>query len=153
VYSGNTTNPGARFWRKNRRKNPGGSFGVDLNRNWDDHWSEYGASSYEFSNTYHGPSPFSEPETKAVSDFILSKNNRVAGIDFHSYSQLILRSWGYKWDDSPNEVVLKELGAAMADAVSLTFTKIINRFTIRLKRCTGIKRPLVYIRIVVCQLF
>ena len=27
-----------RLWRKNRRANTGGSFGVDLNRNWDIKW-------------------------------------------------------------------------------------------------------------------
>lgn len=31
-----------RYWRKNRRNNLNGSFGVDLNRNWDNHWNEVG---------------------------------------------------------------------------------------------------------------
>jgi len=32
-----------RYWRKNRRVNRDGSFGVDLNRNWDSHWREVGS--------------------------------------------------------------------------------------------------------------
>lgn len=37
--------PGHRFWRKNRRRNDDGSYGVDLNRNWDEHWNTVGSSS------------------------------------------------------------------------------------------------------------
>lgn len=107
-----------RLWRKNRSKNKDGSFGVDLNRNWDDgHWGQFGASSNTGSETYKGPSAFSEPETSALANFMMSKANRVAGIDFHSYSQLILRNWGWTSKDSKNEKVLKELGDGMSAAI------------------------------------
>ena len=33
------------WWRKNRRPNPGGSFGVDLNRNYGYRWGCCGGSS------------------------------------------------------------------------------------------------------------
>jgi murein tripeptide amidase MpaA len=75
----------ARLWRKNRAVNPDGSYGVDLNRNFDEHWGQYGVSLRTSSNVYPGPHPFSEPETRALVDFIMSKENRIAGIDFHSY--------------------------------------------------------------------
>lgn len=39
-----------RFWRKNRSRNGDGSFGVDLNRNWDEHWGQTGGESYFCTN-------------------------------------------------------------------------------------------------------
>jgi len=48
-----------RLWRKNRRVNSNGSFGVDLNRNWGDHWCEDGGSTNPNSDTYCGTGPFS----------------------------------------------------------------------------------------------
>ena len=102
-----------RLWRKNRRRNKFGIYGVDLNRNWDEHFGKVGSSQNPISETYHGPYAFSEPETKYLADYILSIPNRYAGIDFHSFGQLILRNWG--WIDTPskNEDVLKELGDGM----------------------------------------
>lgn len=41
-----------RLWRKNRRENGLGSFGVDLNRNFPIHWGETGSSSLPFSEIY-----------------------------------------------------------------------------------------------------
>lgn len=42
-----------RLWRKNRRNNGFGIFGVDLNRNWNCSWSDTGgASTFPFSDTY-----------------------------------------------------------------------------------------------------
>ena len=48
------------FWRKNRRDNGDGTFGVDLNRNFS---IGYQKSQDTASNVYSGPKPFSEPET------------------------------------------------------------------------------------------
>jgi murein tripeptide amidase MpaA len=51
-----------RMWRKNRRKNPNSScYGVDINRNWNYQWGTGGSSSIACSDTYMGPSGFSEP--------------------------------------------------------------------------------------------
>ncbi|KAJ3228365.1 hypothetical protein HK099_002870 [Clydaea vesicula] len=110
-----TYNPGGyRFWRKNRRVNRDGSIGVDLNRNFDEHWGQFGTSSSPSSDVYHGTSPFSEPETRSVSDFILSIPNKIAGIDIHTMDQSILRSWGWTKTNSKNENILKKLGDGMA---------------------------------------
>ena len=44
-----------RLWRKNRAKNAGSScIGVDLNRNYGEHWCEVGASKSPCSDTYCG---------------------------------------------------------------------------------------------------
>ncbi len=84
-----------RFWRKNRRNNGDGTFGVDLNRNWDINFGGDGSSGDTSSDIYRGPFAFSEPETAAVRDYVLADPNIVAHVDFHSYSQLILYPWGY----------------------------------------------------------
>lgn len=96
VYSW-TTN---RMWRKNRRNN-GGSFGVDLNRNWGYQWGGPGSSGWGSSEIYRGPFPFSEPETQAIRNYIQDRPELVAHIDFHTYSQLILSPWGYTQGGPP----------------------------------------------------
>jgi carboxypeptidase T len=86
-----------RLWRKNRRRNPGGSIGVDPNRNYGYMWGvlDVSTSSHVPSDeTYVGPRAFSEPETQAVRDLVGCE--RFAGVvTYHSYSQLILYPWGY----------------------------------------------------------
>jgi carboxypeptidase T len=86
-----------RLWRKNRRPNPDGSFGVDPNRNYGYMWGTLNvptSSHVPSDETYVGPRAFSEPETQAVRDLIACE--RFAGvITYHSYSQLILYPWGY----------------------------------------------------------
>ncbi len=69
------------FWRKNRRKNPDGSYGVDLNRNFSVGWVK--SNNYS-SNVYGGPAPFSEPETKAIKNFVDSHPNITIALDYHS---------------------------------------------------------------------
>ena len=84
------------WWRKNRRDNGDGSFGVDLNRNYDYHWGydDAGSSPDPSSLVYRGPSAFSEPETQAVRDFCALREFSVA-LSYHSYSELIIHPWGY----------------------------------------------------------
>ncbi len=85
-----------RYWRKNRRANPDGSYGVDLNRNYAWQWGydEVGSSSDPADNDYRGTEPFSEPESAAVRDLFLSRDFQ-ALVSFHSYSQIIIYPWGY----------------------------------------------------------
>ncbi|CAH2094783.1 unnamed protein product [Euphydryas editha] len=92
-----TTN---RMWRKNRSRQNfttcvGGtddlSNGVDLNRNFDFAWMTAGASNNSCSQTFAGPAPNSEPETRAISQYILNLNTQgrfMYFIDFHSYTQI-----------------------------------------------------------------
>jgi murein tripeptide amidase MpaA len=106
-----------RLWRKNRRNNGDGTFGVDLNRNWSFQWGGGGASTNPGDETYRGPFPFSEPESAAMRDFYVARPNIVANIDFHSYSQLVLSPWGYTVDPAPKTAFMEGVGAAMADAI------------------------------------
>ncbi len=86
-----------RLWRKNRRRNPDGSFGVDPNRNYGYMWGTLNVSTSSHvpsDETYVGPHAFSEPETRAVRDLIAHELFRGV-ITYHSFSLLILYPWGY----------------------------------------------------------
>jgi carboxypeptidase T len=90
------------MWRKNRQPNAGSTqIGTDLNRNWGYQWGCCGGSSGTFSSeTYRGAAPFSAPETQVVRDFVQSRRiggvqQIKTGIDFHTYSELILWPYGY----------------------------------------------------------
>jgi len=109
-----------RMWRKNRRPNSGGTMGVDLNRNWKSGFGGPGSSGQPSSDTYRGTAAYSEPETKTVTDYLARNKNIKAAIDFHSYSQLILRPWGKTNSLSPVETKLRELGGKMAEAIAST---------------------------------
>ncbi|MFG3659943.1 M14 family metallopeptidase [Streptomyces sp. NPDC047706] len=96
-----------RSWRKNRQPNAGSSaVGTDLNRNWDYRWGCCGGSSGSpSSDTYRGRAPESAPEVKVVADFVRSrvvggKQQIKAGIDFHTYSELVLWPFGYTYSDT-----------------------------------------------------
>jgi len=91
-----------RSWRKNRQPNSGSSYvGTDLNRNWNYKWGCCGGSSGSTSSeTYRGASAESAPEVKVVADFVRGrvvggKQQITAGIDFHTYSELVLWPFGY----------------------------------------------------------
>ncbi|WP_394890563.1 M14 family metallopeptidase [Mesorhizobium sp. AaZ16] len=109
-----------RLWRKNRRRNEDGSFGVDPNRNYGYMWGilDVPTSSHVPSDeTYVGPRAFSEPETQAVRDLIGCE--RFAGvITYHSYSQLILYPWGYT-DKPVPDVQHREQMVGMAQEMQI----------------------------------
>ena len=85
------------WWRKNRRRFESAT-GVDLNRNYSYMWNKGGSSSNPRSDVYHGPSPFSEPETQAIKDWIDQSPNISILLSFHSFSELILYPWGHTYD-------------------------------------------------------
>jgi carboxypeptidase T len=87
-----------KLWRKNRRNNGNGTFGVDLNRNYSYRWGTGGASGRTSHETYRGPAPFSEPESSAVRDFLRARTNVKTLLSFHTYSELILYPWGHTND-------------------------------------------------------
>jgi len=107
-----------RYWRKNRRDNGDGSFGVDLNRNYGYAWGldNEGSSPDPESAVYRGTTPFSEPEARAVRDLVTSRPFQ-ALISFHSYAQDILYPWGYTETLAPDDAKLRALAAGMADRI------------------------------------
>jgi hypothetical protein len=111
-----TFTPGNRLWRKNLRDNNGDGKiapgdGVDLNRNFAYKWGydNEGSSPAPASETYRGPGPMSEPETKALDRF----QKRIGfeyGINYHSAAELIL--YGVGWQvatPTPDDVLYKAL--------------------------------------------
>ncbi len=104
-----------RYWRKNRRANSDGSFGVDLNRNYGYMWGydDSGSSPEPASIVYRGAAPFSEPETEAVRRLFVSRDFR-AMVSFHSYSQVILYPWAYVNQPSPADAEHSALAVTMA---------------------------------------
>lgn len=84
------------MWRKNRRQNSNGTYGVDLNRNYGYQWGTGGSSSSPSSDTYKGPTPFSEPETQALKKYVEENVNITTLLSFHTFSKLILYPWGHK---------------------------------------------------------
>ena len=85
-----------RLWRKNRRANAGGSFGVDPNRNYPGFWGydNAGSSPDPFSEVYRGTGPASEPETQAIVAFHAT-HPPVVSLSYHTYSGLVLHPYGF----------------------------------------------------------
>jgi len=73
-----------RVWRKNRRPGRNGCDGVDLNRNFDSDFGGAGTSADPCDDTYHGTAAFSEPESKAIRDYILSHKDLKAYVSLHA---------------------------------------------------------------------
>jgi len=82
--------------------------GLDLNRNFPAYWRQ------EFEQTGAGPYPTSEPEVRAMVDFIVKHPNIGAGVSFHTHSGVILRPMGTQADDdmTPEDLwIYKRLSA------------------------------------------
>jgi len=83
---------GGGLWRKNRKDNSNGTFGVDLNRNYGYLWgaNDIGSSPDPDNETYRGTGPFSEPETQAVAFFLEDKNVEIT-LNCHTSGNLLIR--------------------------------------------------------------
>ena len=117
---------GQEYWRKNCRfpkgppdgscAQPGNGLaspGVDPNRNYGGFWGGPGASGNPLDQTYYGPGPFSEPETRNIRALI-SDRQVVSLITNHTFSNLVLRPPGLAGEpDTPDEPLYRRLGAEM----------------------------------------
>ncbi|MBK8564389.1 MAG: immune inhibitor A [Saprospiraceae bacterium] len=115
VYN-ETTNPnGSGMWRKNRRDNGDGTYGVDLNRNYGFEWGfdNNGSSPSTNSATYRGPSAFSEPETQMMRDFCLAHNFQIA-LNYHTFGDLLIYPWGYVDGATVDHPTFSSFGPFMA---------------------------------------
>ena len=110
---------GGGMHRKNRLDTncgDGTNRGVDLNRNYSFGWGadNSGSSPYPCSTTYRGESAFSEPETQAVRDFIISRDFSNV-LHYHTYSNLYIHPWGDgSLPNEPDISTIIEIGQEMA---------------------------------------
>ena len=118
-----TFTPGNRLWRKNMADNNGDGIrgaagdGVDLNRNHATNWGRdrEGSSDNLASETYRGPTPDSEPETKAYKrlwdlvDFEFMKND-------HTAAELLLYPFGFqKFTETVDNGIFEALAGTDAE--------------------------------------
>jgi hypothetical protein len=119
-----TTNPnGGGMWRKNRRDNGDGSFGVDLNRNYGEHWGfdDNGSSPDPTSDTYRGTEGFSEVETKLVRDFCNAHQFKLA-LNNHTYSNLLIYPWGYiESFQTPDSLIFQNFAKRMTKCSGFSY--------------------------------
>ncbi len=67
--------------------------GLDLNRNFPSEWRQ------EHEQPGAGPYPTSEPEVRALVDFVVRHRNIGAAVSFHTHSGIILRPFGTQPDE------------------------------------------------------
>ncbi|XP_047735826.1 carboxypeptidase B [Hyalella azteca] len=86
-----------RLWRKTRSKHHDSPcFGADLNRNFGYMWNSGGSSGDPCSDIFRGVKPFSEPESRALRDFLLLHRDQLkVYVSIHAYKQLWMYPWGY----------------------------------------------------------
>jgi hypothetical protein len=110
------THTNQRLWRKNTRDNNGDGVttsgdGVDLNRNFDNHWGHdnEGSSSASGSDVWRGPEPASEPETQAMQNLLL-RLRPAFQLNYHSVASLILYDQGWQVDTpTPDNPIFRAL--------------------------------------------
>ena len=81
---------------------------LDLNRNFPASWRQ------EFEQVGAGPYPTSEPEVRAVVDFVVNHRNITGGTTFHTWSGVLLRPFEHQPDDEMHAEDLwhyKKMGA------------------------------------------
>ena len=114
-YNRSTYPSGGGMWRKNR-KNNGGSYGVDLNRNYGPYayWNapNGGSSTSPSSDTYRGTAPFSEPEINNIKNFLAVRKIKNA-LNYHTYSNLLVYPYGALNGETPDSLIFREYATDM----------------------------------------
>ncbi|MCT4583194.1 MAG: M14 family zinc carboxypeptidase [Flavobacteriales bacterium] len=115
IYNEITNPNGGGLWRKNRRDNGDGNFGVDLNRNYSYQWGGAGTSTDTDSDIYLGPSAFSEVETQAIKWFCEQHDFKMA-LNSHTYGNLLLYPFGYATGQiSPDDATFVAMSEVMVE--------------------------------------
>ncbi|XP_058814852.1 zinc carboxypeptidase-like [Topomyia yanbarensis] len=111
-----------RMWRKTRQPSGILCVGTDGNRNFDYFWRNGGASTNACSDTFSGPTPFSEPETAAMSQYYATIADKInVQFSFHSFGQYLLTPFGFNNSPTPsNNVDLQQIAAKTVEAIRAT---------------------------------
>ncbi len=102
------------LWRKNLRDNGDGTRGVDLNRNFP---IGFKTNTQTNSNLYPGPEPFSEPETRAIRDFVENHANIAVALDYHSHGNVFFPAHNFRHEDCPDTTDMNVFCANMAEEI------------------------------------
>lgn len=95
--------------------------GVDLNRNY----------SFGFTAEYnHGPSAFSEPETRAVRD-LAAKFPPIMSLTYHTSGQYFLYPWTHTDAAAPDSAAMVYLGTLLSEAVTFENAGRTEHYTLR----------------------
>jgi hypothetical protein len=101
------------MWRKNRRNDASAKYGVDLNRNYGYQWGlNNGSSGNQNSDTYRGPSAFSEAEPQLIRSLCIQKNF-ISSVHHHSYAKILFYPWDYTNANCPESTLFKQMGDSM----------------------------------------
>ncbi len=117
------------LWRKNLRPNGCANpnqIGTDLNRGYDFQWGCCGGSSTDpCSQSYRGTAAAVEPENQAIQNYLqaIFPDQRGVGLttpadpnttgllfDVHSFSQVLLSTWGFSGGPPPDDAGIQTLG-------------------------------------------
>ncbi len=116
VYNQTQAPGGGGGWRKNRRNNGNGTFGVDPNRNYGPQYmwnsSNRGSDTIGASDTYRGTAPFSEPENFAIKNFMEHHTIRTA-LNYHTYGRYLIYPFGFTSQESSDSVTYREFAFDM----------------------------------------
>lgn len=110
-----------RYWRKTRRPVSQFCKGADLNRNWDNNFNQSGTSSNPCYQIYAGTSPFSEPETKQLAEFLKVIPNLAGYFTFHAFAQVLMLPYGYTKELLDNYHELYEIGLKAVETLKAKF--------------------------------
>lgn len=106
-------------------------WGLDFNRNYPTNWQP------EIKQRGAGPYPFSEPETRAVGEFILAHPNITGAMSYHTSGGVILRSRCTGPDSSIDRqdlAIFKALGERGEEITGYPCWSIFEKFTYDKKR-------------------
>ncbi|XP_069765288.1 carboxypeptidase A1-like isoform X1 [Narcine bancroftii] len=116
-----------RMWRKTMSKTHGTHcFGADPNRNFNANFGGSGSSRVPCSESYCGPYAHSEPEVKAIVNFIKKHGHFRVFITLHSYYQRLMYPYGYTRKTPEN---VKELDMLAREATEALISLYGTRYT------------------------
>ena len=108
--------------------------GLDLNRNFPASWRQ------EFEQLGAGPFPTSEPEVRAVVEFVASRTNVTGGTSFHTWSGVLLRPFEHQPDEEMHAEDLwhyKKMGETGAALVGYPAISVYHEFRYHPKSVIG----------------